>query len=117
MLVMVPSLYATRRSFQWWLGGGMAALATVNLLIVGANVGWRQLTYARDMQKTLREMSAAAQPVHVYLGSFQSLRQRLREADVDFQKVETPSETEPRRAIPSPGHEAFWLESRQQPVR
>jgi hypothetical protein len=116
VLVMIPSLCSPRRSFQWWLGSGLVGLATINLLIVGANVGWRQLKYARDTQRSLREMSAA-QPVNVYLGSFRSLRQRLSEAHVDFQMLETPPESGLRHPIPAPGHQTFWLESRQQAVR
>jgi hypothetical protein len=115
MVVMIPSLCSPRRSFQWWVGGGLAGLAAINLLIVGANVGWRQMTYARDTHESLQEMTAA-QPVDVYLGSFRSLRQRLREADLDFRMLETPSGSRVRHAIPAPGNHAFWLESSQQPV-
>ena len=62
-------------------------------------------------------MAAAARPVNVYLGSFRSLRQRLREADLDFRMVEIPSGSEVRHTIPAPGNQAFWLESSQQSVR
>jgi hypothetical protein len=119
MLVMVPSLCSPKRSLQWWVGSGLVGLAMINLLIVGANVGWRQLKYARETQRSLREMSAA-QPVIVYLGGFRSLRQRLSEAHVDFQMVETPPESGLRHTIPSPGNQsdqAFWFASRQRAVR
>jgi hypothetical protein len=116
MLVMIPSLCTPRRSFQWWLGGGLAVLATINLLIIGANVGWRQINYARDMRESLQNMAAAA-PVDVYLGSFRSLRQRLREAGLDFQMVEAPLDSERRHAIPAPGNQAFWLQSSRRSAR
>jgi hypothetical protein len=115
MLIAIPSLAALRRSFQWWLGCGLVVLAVVNLLIVTANVGWRQLKYARDVRLTLQHMSSTTPPVNVYFGPFRSLRQRLTEAKVNFHAIDTPTPTgvagQVHNPIPSPGNLAFWLEA------
>lgn len=112
MLVAIPSLGAVRRSFQWWLGCGLVGLAVVNLLVVAANVGWRQAKYARDTRTTLQKMSSADAPVYVYLGPFRSLRQRLTEAKIDFRELEAPTDVgQARNAIPTPGNLAFWLDA------
>jgi hypothetical protein len=114
MLIVIPSLCAPRRSVQWWLGSGLVGLAVVNLLVVSANVGWRQLKYARDIRVALQQMSSTAAPVPVYLGPFQSLRQRLTEAGIDFRMIDTPTDSgitgHARNAIPTPGNVAFWLD-------
>jgi hypothetical protein len=115
MLIAIPSLCAPRRSVQWWLGAGLVGLAVVNLSVVGANVGWRQLKYARDIRVALQQMSSTAPPVTVYLGPFRSLRQRLTEARIDFRMIETPTDSgvtgHARNAIPTPGNVAFWLDA------
>jgi hypothetical protein len=115
MLIAVPSLCAPRRSVQWWLGFVLVGLAVVNLLVVSANVGWRQLKYAHDSRIALLQMSSTAAPVMVYLGPFRSLRQRLTEAGIDFRMIETPIDSrktgQVRHAIPSPGNVAFWLDA------
>jgi hypothetical protein len=115
MLIAIPSLCAPRRSVQWWLGSGLVGLAVVNLSVVSANVGWRQLKYARDIRVALQQMSSTAPPVTVYLGPFRSLRQRLTEARIDFRMIETPADSgvtgHARNAIPTPGNVAFWLDA------
>jgi hypothetical protein len=111
MLVAIPALSLPRRSFQWCLGVGLVGLTVANLLIVGANVGWRQLKYARENQRSLLQLAAAPGQVNVYLSSFRSLRQRLREADINFRIVEAPPESGQRHPIPTPGNLAFWFES------
>ena len=114
MVIAIPSLAALRRSFQWWLGCGLVGLAVVNLLVVAANVGWRQLKYARDIRVTLQQMSSTEPPVNVHFGPFKSLRQRLVEANVDFRVIDSPAEIglagQVRYPIPTPGNLAFWLE-------
>jgi hypothetical protein len=109
LMVAVPSFCSPRRSLRWYLGGVMVALASANVLIVGANVGWNHVVYARATRTVLREMAAAPQPVSVYLGSFRSLRQRLREAGIAFTIVDTPPDSSSRRhPIPAPGP-VFWI--------
>jgi len=85
-----------------------------NLLVVAANVGWRQLKYARDIRVTLQQMSSTEPPVNVHFGPFKSLRQRLVEANVDFRVIDSPAEIglagQVRYPIPTPGNLAFWLE-------
>jgi hypothetical protein len=116
MLVMIPSLSSPRLSFQWWVGCGLVGLTTIDLLIVGANVGWRQLNYTLATRRSLREMSAA-QPVNVNLAGFRSLRQRLSEAGVHFHMVEMAPESAVRHVIPAPGNSAYWFESGAGSVR
>jgi hypothetical protein len=116
MLVMIPSLASPRRSFQWLLGCVLVGLTTIDLLIVGANVGWYQLKYTLATRRSLQEMTAA-QPVNVNLAMFRSLRQRLSEGGVDFRIVETPPESVVRHVIPAPGGHAFWFEADAPSVR
>ena len=115
MLIAIPTLCAPRRSVQWWLGSSLVVLAVVNLLVVSANVGWRQLKYARDIRVALQQMSSTAPPVTVYLGPFRSLRQRLTEAGIDFRMIEIPTDSRvsgrARNAIPTPGNLAFWFDA------
>jgi hypothetical protein len=114
ILVAVPSLCSPRRSVQRWLGYGLVVLASANLLVVGANVGWRQLVNARATRRSLQEMSAARQPVTVYLGIFTPLRRRLTEAGIRFRTVDTsPEPHDLRHTIPAPGNQTFWVEARQ----
>jgi hypothetical protein len=113
---MIPSLASPRRSFQWLLGCVLVGLTTIDLLIVGANVGWYQLKYTLATRQSLREMSAA-QPVNVNLAMFRSLRQRLSEAGVDFHMVDTAPESAVRHVIPAPGSNAYWFESGARSVR
>ena len=104
------SSISPRRSAQSSLGYGIVALLTLNLLIVGANVGWDELRYVRANRAILQELSVAPQPVNVYLGPFQSLRQRLGEAGIQFRIVDAPPrEPVVRHPLQGPGHQAFWF--------
>jgi hypothetical protein len=111
LLVAVPSMALPRRSLQRSLGCALIGLAYVNLAIVAGNVVPAQFQYARATRISLREMSAASQPVSVYLG-FRSLRQRLREGGVEFRMVDTPEQAgRVRHVVPTPGGKrAFWFE-------
>jgi hypothetical protein len=56
-------------------------------------------------------MSAAPGPVTVYLGPFQPLRQRLREAGVHFRLVEAaPPPSAAWHLFPAPGNAVYWQE-------
>jgi hypothetical protein len=110
LLVAVPSLHCDRRSAIAWLGCSILVAATVNLLIVGANVGWNRLKYLNLHRATMMEIAAAPQPITVYLGGFRPLRQRLLEAGVKFTLVEEePDARLERHPLPVPGGGAFWF--------
>ena len=111
MPVVICALSAPHRSRRWF-GYALAGLATLNILIVGANVAWRQLTYARLTSQTLQEIAASPGPVFVYPHTFTSLRRRLIEKGIKFQLVDTPPPDHVGRVIPTPGNQTFWYESR-----
>jgi hypothetical protein len=107
LLVAVPSLASPMRSLRWWIGAGVVALTVVNLLVVGANVGWRQAKYAFENRSALQQMSA--QPVEVYFGQFRALRRRLSEAGVEFRTLSAPPDgASGLHPFPAPGQQASW---------
>jgi hypothetical protein len=111
MLIAIVALMSPAMTLRRWTGYAIVALATVNLLVIGANVAWRQLLYTLDTQLTLLRMSAAPGPVTVYLGPFRPLRQRLREAGVHFILVDAAlPESSVRQVFPAPGNGAYWQE-------
>jgi hypothetical protein len=111
VLIAVPCLSASHRSLRWWLGTSIAALASVNLLVIAANVGWNRLTYLKVNRESIVGLQSAPRPVPVYFGPFRSLRQRLHEAGVEFTIVETvPDSANGRHALPVPGRGAFWFD-------
>jgi hypothetical protein len=111
ILVAVPCLGTARRSLRWWLGCSIVAAASVNLLVVAANVGWNRLAYIKTNRESLAGLQSAPQPVPVYFGPFRALRQRLHEAGVTFTEVEDlPDAAIVRHPLPVPGQGAFWLE-------
>lgn len=111
VLIALPCLTAPGRSLKWWLGGSIVALASVNLLVIMANVGWNRLTYVKMNRESIAGLQSAPKPVPVYFGPFSSLRQRLHEAGVEFTRVEAvPRSTTARRPFPVPGRGAFWID-------
>jgi hypothetical protein len=111
MLITIGSLTLPRRSPAAWLGYAVLVVAAIDVLVIGANVGWNQMTYARMTNQSLQQMAASDKPVSVYLSPFLSLRQRLQEGGVDFRIVDTlPDAGYPRHSIPAPGV-AFWFAS------
>ena len=110
LLVAVASLASTRRPAILWLGRSILVVATVNLLIVAANVGWNRLTYVRVNRASMMEVAAAPQPVSVYLGNFRPMGRRLLEAGVRFTIVDQPPAIGvERHPLPVPGGGAFWF--------
>jgi hypothetical protein len=112
LLVAVPCLAFKRRTFRWWLGGGVVALAVVNLAVVGAGVAWLQWFYIGATNRTLQDMTRARAPITVYFGGFRTLRERLLEAGIAFRATEVaPASIAAGHEIPAPGHRALWFES------
>jgi uncharacterized protein (DUF58 family) len=111
LLWVVPALGdAAASRFSWWLSRGILVLLSLNLLIVGANVGWdiRRNTVATT--RSLQELSAEPQPVRVHFGPFPSLRRRLQEAHIRFTDIDTPPGGDIVRHRLGPGYDAFWFD-------
>jgi hypothetical protein len=108
--IAVASVSSPRRSHGWWAGRLLIGFATLNLVIVGANASYDQFVYARETKVILQEISAAPRPVAVFFGPFMSLRQRLREAHIEFTMLESqPPPSDRRRPLLAWPNRAFWL--------
>jgi hypothetical protein len=111
MLFVAPALSTAPGGPPRVMGWGLAALATANVLIVGANVAWGQLVYARATAASLGSAAAAPQPVNVYVGPFRPMRRRLVEAGVRFRMHdEPPPSGAVAHPLPAPSNQAVWFE-------
>jgi hypothetical protein len=110
LLVIIYLLMAPQPGYVWF-GWAMLSLTIANVLIVGLYFSRNEWGYSREVRNSLHEISSAPQPVTVYLGRFQSLRERLREGHVDFKLIETRPDTTATtgwRQLPSPDGDALW---------
>jgi hypothetical protein len=111
VLIVFVTLEAPRRSLPWMAGCVLAGILAVDLILIGANVGWDETRYVQQNRASLEQLLAARPPVTVYLGPFTSLRERLSEAGVAFKVIDTPpSAPIVRHALPAPGEGAFWFD-------
>ena len=110
LLVVICLLMASQAGYRW-VGWSMLVLTITNVLIVGLYFSRKEWGYSREVRNSLREISSAPQPVTVYLGRFESLRERLREGHVNFKLIDTRPDTTATagwRQLPSPDGNALW---------
>jgi hypothetical protein len=111
-VVWIIGLAEGAASGQRIFGRVMFGMMTANILfILAAWAGWNVL-YGWRMHKSLREMAAVKPPVAVEFGQFQALRERLREAGIQFEVVHPPPAppNTTRHRIPTNGEQAYWYE-------